>query len=114
MRTLRVRGVALEDLHGRKSEGIDLADPDIDDVLKSNDFVATFIRSGDEICLGVLMVKGFRIGKEVRSVIEMAELEDAGKKVMVMARLWICEIHRVTVKTCNQLISGNGLEVICI
>ncbi|KAF8135316.1 hypothetical protein K438DRAFT_1640163 [Mycena galopus ATCC 62051] len=87
MRTLRVRGVALEDLRGRKSESLDLGDPDGDDFLKENDLVATLMRSGGEICLGVLVLKGFRIGKEVRTSITMAELEDPQKKVKAMGQI---------------------------
>ncbi|KAJ6469242.1 hypothetical protein DFH09DRAFT_1111225, partial [Mycena vulgaris] len=62
MRTLRVRGAALEDLQGRKSEVFDPADLSKDDLLKSGDLVVTLLHTEGQICLGILMVKGIRIG----------------------------------------------------
>ncbi|KAJ7243008.1 hypothetical protein C8J57DRAFT_1142308, partial [Mycena rebaudengoi] len=61
MRTLRVRGVALEDLRSRKCEEFDITDLDDEDLLKSGDLVATLVHSGKKICLAIFLVKGIRI-----------------------------------------------------
>ncbi|KAJ7694980.1 hypothetical protein B0H14DRAFT_2418957 [Mycena olivaceomarginata] len=61
-RTLRVRGVALEDLRQKKLDiDIDFDPMENDDVLKAGDLVATLIRVDTQFCLGVIAVKGFKI-----------------------------------------------------
>ncbi|KAJ7347943.1 hypothetical protein DFH08DRAFT_1001299, partial [Mycena albidolilacea] len=72
MRTLRVQGVAVEDLRGRRSHGYDPTDLDSDEYLKAGDLVATLLRAGDHISLGILLVKGFRI-MEMRNPYDVAQ-----------------------------------------
>lgn len=85
MRTLRVRGVALEDLR-QKQLNIDFDPSESEDVLKSGDLVGVLLRVGDQICLGVISVKGFRVGadKTLKTTMEMDQLEqnDTGVKVV--------------------------------
>jgi hypothetical protein len=78
MRTLRVRGVVLEDLYNRQSEDFDPGDLETDDLLKSGDLVATLMHTGDKICLGIMLVKGIRVGKDksIRTAAALTDLKD--------------------------------------
>ncbi|KAJ7429842.1 hypothetical protein B0H11DRAFT_1944117 [Mycena galericulata] len=89
MRTLRVRGVALEDLRSRKREPFDPSDLDEEDLLKSGDLVATLLHTEGKICLGILLVKGIRIGadKSIRSAVSLSDLEDPESKAKVIGQL---------------------------
>ncbi|KAJ7498289.1 hypothetical protein B0H11DRAFT_1909333 [Mycena galericulata] len=88
MRTLRAQGVALEDLQKRKSTELDLLDLEDEEVMKAGDLAGTLFQSGEYICLGVLMVKGFRVGKDktVRNVIETKELANVTSNIRVVAQ----------------------------
>ncbi|KAJ7025828.1 hypothetical protein C8F04DRAFT_1046127 [Mycena alexandri] len=89
MRTLRVRGVALEDLRGRKSEQFDPTDLDNDNVLKSGDLVASLVRTAGTICLGIFVVKGIRVGadKSIRTAVSFSDVETPDQKTTVITQL---------------------------
>ncbi|KAJ7844595.1 hypothetical protein B0H14DRAFT_2585108 [Mycena olivaceomarginata] len=98
MRTLRAQGVALEDLQKRKTQELDLLNLAEEDVMKAGDLAATQFQSGQYICLAVLMVKGFRLGKDktIRNVIEMDELANEASNIRVVARVMEFENPRTT------------------
>ncbi|KAJ6628497.1 hypothetical protein B0H10DRAFT_1940334 [Mycena sp. CBHHK59/15] len=89
MRTLQVRGVALEDLRQKKLD-IDY-DPldESGDNLKAGDLVATLVRAGTYICLAVLSIKGFRLGpeKSLQASMEMTVLEDHGSEAKLVCQI---------------------------
>ncbi|KAJ7279506.1 hypothetical protein C8J57DRAFT_1175396 [Mycena rebaudengoi] len=89
MRTLRVRGVALEDLRSRKCEEFDITDLDDEDLLKSGDLVATLVHSGKKICLAIFLVKGIRIGadKSIRTAASLLDLGNPESKATVLGQL---------------------------
>ncbi|KAJ7933569.1 hypothetical protein B0H13DRAFT_1856074 [Mycena leptocephala] len=64
-RTLRVQGVALEDLRQKRLDiDLDFGPMENEDVLKAGDLVATLIRVNTQFCLGVIAMKGFKVGKD--------------------------------------------------
>lgn len=89
MRTLRVQGVAVEDLRGRRSRDYDPTDLDSDEYLKAGDLAATLLRAGDHISLGILLVKGFRVKKDrsIRTSMTTDELEDRTNKAKVLCQI---------------------------
>ncbi|KAJ7163663.1 hypothetical protein C8R46DRAFT_1163839 [Mycena filopes] len=89
MRTLRAQGVALEDLQKRKSAELDLLDLSDDEVMKTGDVVATLFQSGDQICLAILLVKGFKVGKDksIRMAAESKDLGDEAARIRVVAQV---------------------------
>ncbi|KAJ7442929.1 hypothetical protein B0H11DRAFT_1748755, partial [Mycena galericulata] len=89
MRTLRVRGVALEDLRSRKREPFDPSDLDEEDLLKSGDLVATLLHTEGKICLEIPLVKGIRIDADnsIRSAVSLSDLEDPESKAKVIGQL---------------------------
>ena len=90
MRTLRVRGIALEDLRP-KSKFEDLADTlDHDDELcmKSTDFGGFLARTGDNISLCIMEVAGFQEkDKPVKAVAMIADLANPDKSVKVVGQV---------------------------
>ncbi|KAJ6579361.1 hypothetical protein B0H10DRAFT_2198716 [Mycena sp. CBHHK59/15] len=88
MRTLRVCGVALEDLRHSKSADFDSSDLNDEDLMKEGDLVATLLHSGSDFGLGVMIVKGFRVGQDhfTRSTFE-AEQVETNTKVRVIGQL---------------------------
>lgn len=84
MRTLRARGVALEDL--RKGDLI-LTSEELDDdnIIKTGDLVASLVRAGTSICLAVLEIKGFRVGTDrnphTSIKLESLQSQDKGKSI---------------------------------
>ncbi|KAJ7023838.1 hypothetical protein C8F04DRAFT_969797 [Mycena alexandri] len=89
MRTLRVRGVALEDLRGRKSEQFDPTDLDNENVLKSGDLVASLVHTAGTICLGIFVVKGIRVGadKSTRTAVSFSDIENQDQKATVIIQM---------------------------
>ncbi|KAJ7938701.1 hypothetical protein B0H13DRAFT_1851287 [Mycena leptocephala] len=89
MWTLRVRGVAIEDLHSRKCEDFDPSDPDDNDLLKSGDLVCTLLHTEGQICLGIVMVKGIRVGtdKSIRTAVSFSDRGDPEYKAKVVGQL---------------------------
>ncbi|KAJ7794193.1 hypothetical protein B0H14DRAFT_2392706, partial [Mycena olivaceomarginata] len=92
MRTLRVRGVALEDLHSRRSKEFDPTDLDEDNLLKSGDLVATLLHASEKICVGLFIVKAIRTGTDKKSIsnltaVSLSDLKDLQKKVVVTGQL---------------------------
>ncbi|KAJ7315740.1 hypothetical protein DFH08DRAFT_820317 [Mycena albidolilacea] len=89
MRTLRVRGVALEDLHSRKAKEFDPGDLDEDNLLKSGDLVAPLLHASGKICLGLFIVKTIRTGaeKSTLTAVSLPDLENPQKKVVVTGQL---------------------------
>ncbi|KAJ7772156.1 hypothetical protein B0H14DRAFT_2164368, partial [Mycena olivaceomarginata] len=75
MRKLRVQGVALEDLR-QKHLNINFDPLKEDNLLKANDLVATLLRVGEDICLGIIYVKGFRKIKVIGQIMELESKED--------------------------------------
>ncbi|KAJ7104870.1 hypothetical protein C8R44DRAFT_807209 [Mycena epipterygia] len=98
MRTLRAQGVALEDLQKRKSTQLDLLDLSDEQVVKAGDLAGTLFQSGNKICLAVLMIKGFRVGKDktVRTIIEAKELEKTEAHIRVVAQVMELENPRTS------------------
>ena len=91
MRTLRVQGVALEDLRP-KSKFQDITEsPEFDGkpVMKSLDLGAFLVRCGDQICLTVMEVIGFNFSKEkqTRSVALLDDLSNATKEIKVIGQI---------------------------
>lgn len=90
IRTLRARGVTLEDLR-RGDPGLNSTELVGDDVVNAGDLVAGLVRVGGSICLAVMEVKGFRVGGErvLRTCVETAMLEsnEGGKKVMAVVQI---------------------------
>ncbi|KAJ7312418.1 hypothetical protein DFH08DRAFT_822155 [Mycena albidolilacea] len=89
MRTLHIRGVALEDLYNRQSEDFDPGDLDVDDLLKAGDLVATLMHTGEKICLGILLVKGIRVGKDksIQTAASLTDLEDQNFDGVVVCQI---------------------------
>ncbi|KAJ7834367.1 hypothetical protein B0H14DRAFT_2590950 [Mycena olivaceomarginata] len=100
MRTLRVRGVALEDLQSRKSEAVDPADLDDDNLLKSGDLVATLLHTDGKICLGIVMAKGFRVGADtsIQTAVSLSDLQNPAYKARVVGQV---------IEMCNPRIEGD-------
>ena len=57
VRTLRARGVTLEDL-GRPTDNWNSTDLTDSDVIKSGDLAACLVRSGEIICLAIIEIRG--------------------------------------------------------
>lgn len=89
-RTLRVRGVALEDLR-RGHNLLNSTELDDDDVLKAGDLVGSLIRSKAHICLGVMDIKGFRVRSEkvIQTCIKMDALDtkESAKDITALVQL---------------------------
>ncbi|KAJ7735697.1 hypothetical protein B0H14DRAFT_2639136 [Mycena olivaceomarginata] len=102
MRTLRVRGVALEDLQSRKSEAFDPADLDDDNLLKSGDLVATLLHTDGKICLGIVMAKGFRVGADtsIQTAVSLSDLQNPAYKARVVGQV---------IEMCNPRTEGDDL-----
>ncbi|KAJ6603661.1 hypothetical protein B0H10DRAFT_2315727 [Mycena sp. CBHHK59/15] len=98
MRTLRVQGVAVEDLQRRKSTALDLLNLEDEDVMKAGDLAATLFQSGNQLCLAVLMVKGFRIGMEKApcTIIEMDQLDNVTANIRIIAQVMELENPRTS------------------
>ncbi|KAJ7661525.1 hypothetical protein DFH06DRAFT_1089043 [Mycena polygramma] len=90
MRTLRVRGVALEDLRSRKCEQFDPTDLDDDNLLKLGDLVASLVHASGKICLAIFIVKGIKIGSQKssgRTAISLPDLENPEYKANIVCQL---------------------------
>ncbi|KAJ6613377.1 hypothetical protein B0H10DRAFT_1951535 [Mycena sp. CBHHK59/15] len=98
MRTFRAQGVALEDLQKCKSSELDLLNLADENVMKAGDLAGTLFRSGDKVCLAVLMVKGFRIGKDKApcTVIEMDKPDNAASNIRIIAQVMELENPRTS------------------
>ncbi|KAJ6618015.1 hypothetical protein B0H10DRAFT_1947987 [Mycena sp. CBHHK59/15] len=98
MCTLQAQGVALEDLQKRKSSELDLLNLADENVMKAGDLAGTLFCSGDKVCLAVLMVKGFRIGKDKApcTVIEMDKLDNAASNIRIIAQVMELENPRTS------------------
>ncbi|KAJ6626472.1 hypothetical protein B0H10DRAFT_2185720 [Mycena sp. CBHHK59/15] len=98
MRTLRAQGVALEDLQRRKSMELDLLNLNDEDVMKAGDLAATLFQYRDQVCLAVLMVKGFQLGTEKSpcTIIEMDRLDDVATNIRIIAQVMELENPRTS------------------
>ncbi|KAI0739154.1 hypothetical protein C8Q80DRAFT_1112684 [Daedaleopsis nitida] len=93
MRTLRARGVTIEDLHGghRNHDRFNAIDLAGEDLIKSGDLAAMLVRVGKDICLAVVEILQFELdGQKARRVtaVELTMLEPPqGSKVKVLVQL---------------------------
>ncbi|KAJ7886575.1 hypothetical protein B0H14DRAFT_2563255 [Mycena olivaceomarginata] len=89
-RTLRVRGVALEDLRQKKLDiDLDFDPMENEDVLKAGDLVATLIRVNTHFCLGVIAVKGFKVGKDkaVKTTMDINKLTSLDLGIRIVGQI---------------------------
>ncbi|KAJ7498376.1 hypothetical protein B0H11DRAFT_1856325 [Mycena galericulata] len=107
--TLRVRGVALEDLRQKKLD-IDFDPMESDNILKAGDLVATLLRVNTQYCLGVISVKGFRTGTEkiVRTTVDMDMIDDIAANIKIIGQ--IMELQLNSESDCWQW-TGNYLRI---
>jgi len=91
MRTLRVQGVALEDLRPKSKIQDITKSPEFDGkpVMKSSDLGTFLVRCGDQICLTVMEVIGFNFSKEkqTRSVALLDDLSNATTEIKVIGQI---------------------------
>lgn len=91
IRTLRNRGVTLEDLHGSTRDRFNSIDLTGEDLVKSGDIAAVLIRIGREICLAAVEVLEFHLtGDKARKVtaVELTTLEQrSGPSVKVVVQI---------------------------
>ncbi|KAI0043508.1 hypothetical protein FA95DRAFT_1681862, partial [Auriscalpium vulgare] len=90
MRTLRARGVTIEDL--RKPEEWHMNDDGGENSVKSGDLVAVLVRVHGDICLAVLEILGFQRADEKASgrcltAVDMEELEERKSAITVIAQI---------------------------
>jgi len=93
IRTLRVRGVALEDLHNSRCDELDPENMEDGDYMKKGDLAATLVRSGNRICMAVLEVTGFQFLKEkvARTIAALDDLENPDKQIKISGQ--IIDLH---------------------
>ncbi|KAK7037056.1 hypothetical protein R3P38DRAFT_2517108 [Favolaschia claudopus] len=89
MRTLRVRGVALEDFRSKKFENFDATEMDDDNLLKTGDLVASLVHTGGKVSLGIFMVKAIRTDsdKSTRTSISLNDLESPEIRAQIVGQL---------------------------
>ncbi|TFK89183.1 hypothetical protein K466DRAFT_611332, partial [Polyporus arcularius HHB13444] len=98
MRTLRARGVTLEDLHGSKHDRFNSSDLAGEDLVKCGDIAATLVRVGSIVCLAAVEILEFELegsdkGRRVTAV-EMTALEKPrGASVQVLVQ--VLKLRRV-------------------
>ncbi|KAJ3714758.1 hypothetical protein C8R42DRAFT_591007, partial [Lentinula raphanica] len=98
MRTLRARGVALEDLQKTKQEEtLDQVDLDGPDLIKTGDVVGILVRINDKVAFATMEITGFQSGtsKSVQSFIEFNKL-DYGSDTNLTVSGHILELNRKT------------------
>jgi hypothetical protein len=92
VRTLRARGVTLEDLR-RPSDNWNSADLIEGDIVKNGDLAACLVRAGESICLAIIEITSFEYADSKRQVtsITIDEMEESGagekSKVTVLAQI---------------------------
>ncbi|KAF8074122.1 hypothetical protein FPV67DRAFT_1446920 [Lyophyllum atratum] len=88
MRTLRARGMTLEDFRKGQNDNQEDIPPDTD-IMKEKDLAATLVRSGSKICLAVMEISGFRTGttKEMSLTADMNDLDDLDKRITVVGQI---------------------------
>jgi hypothetical protein len=89
MRTLRVRGVTLDNLRESDHTALNSENLTQDDMIKKQDIVAALIRAEDDICLAVVEVLGFEeVGSKARSTeVKMDDLEGSDKPITVFGQI---------------------------
>ncbi|KAI0066999.1 hypothetical protein BV25DRAFT_1897244 [Artomyces pyxidatus] len=85
MRTLRARGVTVEDLR-RGDEDWNSDELDKEDLIKVGDVAGTLVRTEDRICLAVIEILGFEIQHTRRQLaaISINELDSEGDKAVTI------------------------------
>lgn len=90
MRTLRARGVTIEDLHGSDQMRLNSSDLTGDNLVKSGDVAAILVRIGGLVCLAVIEIVEFVVKETDRaasklSAVELTKLEkpEIGIKALV-------------------------------
>lgn len=100
MRTLRVQGVALEDLRrSRSSDGLGTLDLDDEDVVRALDLVGVLVKCQTRICLAVMEISSFTrpSGKQTLSrvsTVSADDLEDRSAALKVVGQ--ILELHKIS------------------
>ncbi|KZP09618.1 hypothetical protein FIBSPDRAFT_963820 [Athelia psychrophila] len=89
MRTLRVRGIALEDFHNSQLNELDPDNMEDGDFMKKGDLVAVLVRSGDRICMAVLEVVGFHFDQEkgTRTIAPLEDLKTLANKIKISGQI---------------------------
>jgi hypothetical protein len=89
IRTLQVRGVALEDLRNSRSDELDPENMEDGDYMKKGDLAATLVRSGNKICTAVLEVTGFQFLKEkvARTIAMVEDLENPDNHIKISGQI---------------------------
>ena len=82
-RTLRVRGLTLDDLRKRPPElSLDLSG----DNLQVGDVLATLVRTESIVCLTILQTNGFRKGRHTQHVIKTETLQDPKEEYYIQGQ----------------------------
>jgi hypothetical protein len=110
MRTLRARGVALEDLQ-KCADSLDQIDLDGVDLIKSGDIASVLVRSESSVSLAVLEITGFRKGadKAVHFSVDINSLDNETTDVTVLGQ--ILELVPSSSAPESWLWTGNYLKV---
>jgi hypothetical protein len=60
-----------------------------EDVLKAGDLVATLIRVDTQFCLGVIAVKGFKVGKDrsIKTAIDIDKLDNLNSEIKILGQI---------------------------
>ncbi|KAI1795787.1 hypothetical protein LXA43DRAFT_1090426 [Ganoderma leucocontextum] len=107
MRTLRARGVTIDDLRGNDHMRLNSDDAIGGNSVKSGDIAATLVRIGGDICLAVVEIVEFLGEGEKastrRTAVELDELERRGAGIKVLVQ--------VLKLRCQSDISDNASEV---
>ena len=87
--TLRVRGVALDDLHKSRFEDLDQRNLEDEDLVKKGDLVATLVRCDSIICMAVLEIAAFSFANErgLKTVASLDDLERRDKQITVTGQV---------------------------
>jgi hypothetical protein len=89
MRTLRVRGVSLDNLHETDHSALNSENLTEDDLIKKQDIVAALIQAGEKICLAVVEILGFeQDGSKIKTTeVNMDDLEADEDKYTVYGQI---------------------------
>ncbi|KAF8055441.1 hypothetical protein FPV67DRAFT_1435919 [Lyophyllum atratum] len=110
MRTLRARGVALEDLQ-KRVESLDQIDLDGVDLIKSGDIASVLVRSASSVSLAAIEVTGFKQGadKTVHFSVDIDSLDHAAADVTVLGQILELKPHSMTLGSWQW--TGNYLKI---
>lgn len=96
IRTLRSRGITIEDLRGDSKARFNSSDTDGKDLIKSGDLAAVLVRIDTVICLAVVEVLEFEFvskGNQHLTAVELEDLEKRGAEIEVLVQA--LKMHRI-------------------